>query len=556
VLKARQEGISTYVAARIYHGCTLWARRRGKVLADLLKRAGEIFEIYERFDDEAGVRPPKETSRKARELSWRIDSKLLVDTARDPDSGRGGTNDYVHASEFGGWQYPAETLAGLLESVPADAGEVWIESTAKGVGNEFHAMWELAIQGESEWLAIFLPWWIDTRYRRELTTEQREKLLSDLTEWEREALEVGIEWEERPCSYLDSVLPSGAYWNPAAERWRLVPEQLAWRRRKIRESGELTFQQENPSTSEEAFLVSGSPFFDQQALKELRSRTRPPIARGNFVILQGGGIAWSAGGERGFVRIWEHPDPDGHYVIGADTAEGRMAAKTASLVEADGERGGRDFSSADVLKVSELVEGPDRKMIRVPVCRQVAQIHGREGLPPDVFAAQVFAASMWWSCPGRPDQPTTRNTALVAVERNHSSGQTTLKKLLQRFRHPNLFIHHRINTRDGSPTEEYGWITDPTTRPVMLDELEELVRTGGIEINSADTIREMRTFVRGGGKVEDGKPDDGKPAAQVGCHDDRVMGLAITCQMRAYHSDGQAPPMPAPEPIPDTPTGM
>jgi hypothetical protein len=35
-----------------------------------------------------------------------------------------------------------------------------------------------------------------------------------------------------------------------------------------------------------------------------------------------------------------------------------------------------------------------------------------------------------------------------------------------------------------------------------------------------------------------------------------VMGLAITAQMRGYHSDGNAPPMPPPEPIPDTPTGM
>lgn len=74
------------------------------------------------------------------------------------------------------------------------------------------------------------------------------------------------------------------------------------------------------------------------------------------------------------MRIWEHPDPTGHYVIGADTAEGRMAAAADhSFADPEAERGGRDFSAAQILRISEI--DPDSGA-RVPCLRQVAAIHG------------------------------------------------------------------------------------------------------------------------------------------------------------------------------------
>lgn len=74
------------------------------------------------------------------------------------------------------------------------------------------------------------------------------------------------------------------------------------------------------------------------------------------------------------MRIWEHPDPTGHYVIGADTAEGRMAAAADhSFADPEAERGGRDFSAAQILRISEI--DPDSGA-RVPCLRQVAEIHG------------------------------------------------------------------------------------------------------------------------------------------------------------------------------------
>src|SRR5206468_10777514 len=106
--------------------------------------------------------------------------------------------------------------------------------------------------------------------------------------------------------------------------------------------------------------------------------------------------------------------------------------------------------------------------------RVVGQVQGR--MAPEVFAEQLYAASLYWSCPG-PAYAETREAALIGVERNHSSGHTVLRLLREEYRHPKLFRHRRMNVTGRQVTPEYGWVTDATTRMPMLDELAALVRT-------------------------------------------------------------------------------
>jgi len=547
VLKARQEGISTWVAARIYHGCTLWPRRRGLVLADDLDRAAEIFSIYERYEDHS-VAPPRKISRRARELAWVTDSRLTVETARDRNAGRAGTVDYVHGSEFALWPYPEDTLTALLDAMPSDAGEFWIESTAQGVGNSFHEMWEAAVEGTSEWLAIFLPWWIDPGYRLEVTEADRVEILGHLDAFEASALTDGIEWD-RPDDIIPPLLSSGARFNETTGGWVLTVEQLAWRRRKIREKkgDERAFRQENPATAEEAFLVSGSPFFDEQALSAARKDVAEPRERANLLAAEGAVVLQPS--DRGWLLIFQGPAPNGHYVIGADTAEGRVAGTDASLSDPEAERGGSDFCSADVLLVGEDVYDPKtKKWSFEPRCEQVAHLHGR--IAPEVFASQLCGLGMYYSCRSNPTEKGLRDPALQGVERNHSSGQTVLRRLRE-LRYPNLYWHRRLNVRTDRPTAEVGWITDQNTRQPMLDGLAEALRTGDIRIPCAATLREMATFVW----VNRGSSQAGRPEAQEGCHDDRVISLAIAREMGRRHHHASHEELP-PEPVADTPTGI
>lgn len=218
-----------------------------------------------------------------------------------------------------------------------------------------------------------------------------------------------------------------------------------------------------------------------------------------------------------------------------------VAATDMSLADPEAERGGRDFSSAQVLKVSEF--DPDSGL-RVPCLRLVAEIHGR--MVPEVFAEQIFAASAYWSCPGPEYRAGIRDHAMIGVERNHSSGQTVLRLLRERYRHPRLFRHRRMNVFGRPFTVELGWVTDGTSRMPMLDHLAALVRNGQIDVVSKSTIGEMFTFVRG---------EDGRPAAQDGAHDDRVLALGIAAQMVLHHTDPPAGELPELE-VYDTPTGM
>lgn len=524
VLKARQEGISTYVAGRIYRGATLWPYRQGLVLADKLERAGEIFGIYERFNAHCGLKPPKRSAVKTRELSWTTDSKVTVDTAGDAQVARGTTIQYLHASEIAFWPNAEEAWTSLAQALPHDGGEAYIESTANGVGGLFYTMWLQAEAGENGWLAIFLPWWIHGEYATEPDEATRADIVASIDPFERMAQDVGF----RLTGALGEALEAGAISLETDEEgnYRLTPAQLLWRRNKIRDDflgDERTFRQEFPATAEEAFLVSGNAFFDEEALQVYSRRVTKPLARGNLVRV-GGGIVFRPA-EGGYLKIWQYPDPTKHYVIAADTASGRMGKGVQSKVlnEADRERGGRDYSVAEVLEISTMT--------------QVAEYHGY--IAPDIFAEGCFNLGYYYGC-----GEGTRRPALLAPENNHESGQTVIHWLLNHH-YPRLYVHTRYNRRRERPSEMMGWVTDRSTRMPMLDDLAALVRAYEITLPSQDLIREMTTFVR---------TDEGRPEAQEGAHDDRVIALAIALQMIEHHTHGAAGKVPDVI-IEDSPTG-
>jgi hypothetical protein len=490
----------------VFRGCTLWKYKRGLVLADKIERSKEIFSILERFRDNAALLPPQRAGVRGRELAWTTDSRITVETAKDADAGRSASVQYLHASEVAFWDHPEETCLALFEALTNDS-EAYLESTANGVGNYFHQLWEGAVAGDNEWVPVFLPWWIHEEYADPVDEATRAEISASTDPFERRAQDTGILLED--------------------ELHKLIPEQLAWRRRKIRERNgdERGFRQENPATADEAFLVSGGAYFDEQALADYRTKTKPPAKRGNLVRV-GAGIVFRQA-ERGDLRIWEMPRPDGHYVIGADTSEGKIAGGDSTLVEIAGDRGGSDFSVADVLEVGTM--------------RQVAQLRGR--MHPDNFASALWNLGYFYNCGER------HQAALIAPENNHESGKTVIKWLGDHS-YPRIYVHRRYTQRREGVSEQLGWVTDATTRMPMLDALEELVRKGHISIPSADTVREMTTFVR---TQEGAHP--GRPEAQEGCHDDTVMALAITNQLRAHHTHGATGQLPEYEPS-DSPTGM
>lgn len=130
----------------------------------------------------------------------------------------------THNSEVGFWPFAHEHAAGVMQAIPdAPDTEVILESTANGVGNFYHEQWTKAVAGESEFIAIFVPWFLQPEYRSPAP--------KDIVLDEGEAELVGA--------------------------YGLDLDQIAWRRKKVAELGSVElFRQEYPCSPDEAFQTS------------------------------------------------------------------------------------------------------------------------------------------------------------------------------------------------------------------------------------------------------------------------------------------------------------
>ena len=233
LLKGRQQGASTLIEGRF-----TWKVTHNKgVRAFILTHDGEstnaLFEMAERFYENLPtfVKPALGAAN-AKELQFSgLDSGYKIGTAGNRAVGRGQTIQFFHGSEVAFWMNASEHTKGIMQAVPdANGTEVIWESTANGVGNFFHEQWKLAEKGLSEFMPVFVPWFWQSEYRKEVPegtafTDEEMKLIDD---------------------------------------YNLEFEQLFWRRRKIAElttdgvNGLKSFKQEYPMNSAEAFQFSGT----------------------------------------------------------------------------------------------------------------------------------------------------------------------------------------------------------------------------------------------------------------------------------------------------------
>src|SRR5437879_4995596 len=112
VLKARQMGITTWIAARFFISTITKRGTLTVLVAHDQQSAEEIFRIVHRFWANLPKRLRKgalRTSRaNVRQLVFPLlDSEYRVETAADPDAGRGLTIQNLHGSEVARWHHDA-----------------------------------------------------------------------------------------------------------------------------------------------------------------------------------------------------------------------------------------------------------------------------------------------------------------------------------------------------------------------------------------------------------------------------------------------------------------
>ncbi|MDN8037465.1 hypothetical protein [Burkholderia vietnamiensis] len=313
VLKGRQQGLSTIIEGIIYW----WTSQHKAVKSIVMTHLGEstkaLFDMAKRYHENCPeiLRPhTKYSSRK--ELAFDLlDSSYMVATAGGEGIGRGETIQLAHLSEAA--FYPPATakdnINGLMQAIPNAKGTfVFVESTANGIGNPFHNIWTSAVEGKSEYEAIFIPWFVQQEYR--------------------------------------APVPEGFSRTPKeeelVEKFGLDDEQLMFRRHKIAVNGEEMFQQEYPCHADEAFLTSGRPVFHTQQIHGYLQKAPDIKVRMELI----GERLEEA--PRGDLLLYRLHDPGETYYIGADVAMGV--------------RGG-DWSVAQILDSKKRVIGIYRSQV-------------------------------------------------------------------------------------------------------------------------------------------------------------------------------------------------
>jgi len=237
VLKARQLGMSTYVAARYFQQTLLRPGTTTFILSHESKSTNNLFSMVKRFHDHlpGGMSPGLDTSNKNQLKFTDTEAEYTVGTAGNEDVGRSMTIKQLHMSEAGFYAHTDELETGLMQAVADLPGtDIIIESTANGLGNFFHDKSMKAMAQLGLFQLIFIPWYWDVQYR----------------------------------------LPPTAGFAPDADEIKLMEmfnlklDQIYWRRMKIQSTkgGAWKFAQEFPATPEEAFLMSGETFYSKSSL--------------------------------------------------------------------------------------------------------------------------------------------------------------------------------------------------------------------------------------------------------------------------------------------------
>jgi hypothetical protein len=302
ILKARQMGLSTYTTGRVFWKSYFNAYNKSVVMAHDAATSDALFGmsrniIYNMADT---FRPMLKKSNAKEIMFEHNDSGYRLYTAGAPEAGRGTTPTIAHLSEVAFWGHDEKILAGLFQGISQSEGtEVILESTANGVGNSFHRLWQGAVKGENDYIAIFVPWYLMTEYQRKVP-----------------------EGFERTTE--EEVLVT---------RYNLSDDQLYWRRLKIAEGGENKFRQEYPATPEEAFIVSGSNVFNIEKLSKLVPQ--PILAKREFNFES----SMMEDLRDGSIEIFKYPTFEDAFAIGADVALGV----------------GKDYSTAVVINAQREV---------------------------------------------------------------------------------------------------------------------------------------------------------------------------------------------------------
>lgn len=313
ILKARQMGFSTLVQGLLFRSAHLIGNYSSLVIAHKKESTQLLFDkslkFYTKLPDR--YRPKKRYMGK-REMEFVTGSRIAVEVANE-DGGRGITANGVHLSEAAYFPDLNAVLQAVLGGVPKTPNSlVVIESTPNGY-NEFRDLYVAAKSGQSDFEAVFVPWFEEPEYRMDTPI-------------------AGDDLDERE---MELVAKHG-----------VDLHQLAWRRYVIRTElnrDAVRFEVEYPSDDVRCFTLTGSPVFAPEAITYYN--TLVPPARPAELLPEPISIRLDENEKRPIVEQGHgelmvftptgEPIPRRLYIVSADPSEGDKGSDPSPIVVID-----------------------------------------------------------------------------------------------------------------------------------------------------------------------------------------------------------------------------
>ena len=311
----------------------------------------------------------------------------------------------------------------------------------------------------------FFQWWKTKEYRLNFETKNmRTKFLNDI--------------DRNKCEWIYDRLKC------LRDEKKLDENQLYWYFKKYQGyiDKEL-IKQEYPCTPDEAFVASGKCYFNKDniikridLLEEQENRIEDIGYFKHDIVIKNDrkvitNIKWISD-SLGCIKLIKKPEEYKPYVLGGDTA---------------GE-GSDSFTGI-------VTDNTNGKIVAVLKHEQDETFYTR----------QIYCLGWYY------------NKALIGLETNFSTYPT--KMLAEEYEYPNLYVRDKEDDYTGKIVKAYGFRTDRITRPLILAELQRIFEEEIEKITDIDILKEALTFI---------KNEKGRAEAQEGCHDDLIMGTAIT----------------------------
>ena len=505
ILKSRQLGISTLVRALIMFFEGMFPGLKGAIVFDTDQNKQEArAELEVMINDlPKALKFPSIKANNRAGLTLANDSKVLFMSAGVRKSKTSGTLGrsvglaLATLSELCSYDNDdgLEAFEQSLSDVNPD--RLYIrESTARGF-NRWWEIWEEARKDSLHKKCIFLGWWC-----------------KDSQCIEQDSLDFDVYGKAPPTTKEIEKIKA------VKERYDydVSVEQLAWIRRKMDPSsqgdedtgpeyeGSPVRIQEQPWTEDEAFQQTGAVFFAQEKLTELTKKHVSHKFK-KYMFWAGAEFTDMKVYEAENLRmtelkVWEEPDPEGVYVLGADPAFG--------------ENENNDRSALEIFRC--YADGLD----------QVAEYAWP--LITTYQLAWVIAGLLGWYGQGRAEIRyilelngpgmavfNELKTLRTKIDATRNTPAVQEKGLADIFRNVRTYIYSRTDSLGAG--YNWHWKTNQGTKVQVMERLRDFVANGKLHVRSMSLIDEMKTIAREGDSI----------SAPGSMKDDRVFASAIAC---------------------------